>query len=310
MRDSVKNLLLTFMLLLLAELTISCAFSNGDPKTVPSDKIDPNGPIKEARPDEIERNLLTRENVKIHFVESEIFNSYQLVVSWPTSVEIVRLILNDDESTRVVLHNEKSYSVVAVPKATYSVVLESFSGRGVKISTLVKEETAPYDEEVSGTLLLKDPMIRLGGNRLRFVRGAKIVAHSHPVRLEFKTIFFDERDTSDSILGAHIQTEGLGKTATPEQLDILKDGVQIKIKAKSIIGRMRVALIGLGGIDNRASNFGGDGGYPGQLVLDVEDKSKMSLDVGWRAGKPGNFGKPARNFEFKSLSIPTDVRQL
>lgn len=187
---------------------------------------------------------------KLDFLDSPEPNQFVGHVSWPKEMASVDVKLGNGYP---VTENRKSfYQFAAKGGQPYTIHLNVSSTHGAPIWAKTLKATAPRDFVVGSVVNVTAPL-ELTGHRLFFLAGGKILARPYPITLTFNEIRIEAKNYTGPISTANIQTGSEDEVATRGNVHELK-GAAVVIRAKKIIGRLHVAMIGQNGWSGRSGN--------------------------------------------------------
>ncbi|WP_374028777.1 hypothetical protein [Bdellovibrio bacteriovorus] len=239
--------LLTIAVFSISVVLNACSFKKDDEAPAPEVKPNLIETIEQEQTKQAVEGVLTKENVKVSYEEMPNPGSYKMIVQWPENIRKVSIQVNS--RLEVIVNQTSRYEEVVNDDSVSNLKLRSFDQFGSPISTLEIETKSP-DDLVLNDLIVMTESKAINVNRAYFQTNGQIRTEGHLLSFKANKIFISEIPKAGEAFTktAQIVTFIPGRIAKAnEELS----GSSIAIQAEEAYGTLRVALVGVNGINGR-----------------------------------------------------------
>lgn len=245
--SSPKSVSKVFLATLLSSTFMqACAFKNGDdkPQAAPTSPETVIEAIEKEKAREAVDGKLTEENVSVHFVENPEPGSYRMVVSWPKSVPVMELRLNN--GPLVSKHNDwkHEFSILGKSDLTLEMIARGNVSNTV-LSSFVKTYTPPQDLLIGESISLNSNR-DMTANRIFFGPNGRVFTNGFSLTITAEKLIVQDsrtetpKETLFVDLAKIVTFPAATKTSSTAELA----GSRVWINAKTAVGKLKIAMVG------------------------------------------------------------------
>lgn len=190
---------------------------------------------------------LNEQNVRVQFIEIEKTEFYQLIITWPQSISMMKVGI--DDHPHIFVKGTNRFQKQVIHSKLVKIHLVALNSMGGEISPYYTEVVSPSDLLVDEDILMqKNESIVV--NRVYFLNNAKIFTNGYDLSLKTAKLYTNlpvkPDDSRMNFSNVHILTHYPNEIA--QDKSFLRGSI-ISITAKQAIGQLRVAMVGLNGQD-------------------------------------------------------------